>query len=120
METSSPTLEESYRRATTQGPIIEMGFTRISRAGIPKRPLPNCQSRVRLLHQRHSFSNAQMPWGGHPLVWAGLLTTSLRGLWVSGLPATVQWRTERKGGDPKTDQEGTTRTPGWHPEEKAP
>ena len=21
-----------------------------------------------------------------------------------------------KGGDPKTDQEGTTRTPGWHPE----
>ena len=25
-----------------------------------------------------------------------------------------------KGGDPKTDQEGTTRTPGWHPEEKAP
>ena len=25
----------------------------------------------------------------------------------------------RKGGDPKTDQEETTRTPGWHPEEKA-
>ena len=24
-----------------------------------------------------------------------------------------------KGGDPKTDQEGTNRTPGWHPEEKA-
>ena len=23
----------------------------------------------------------------------------------------------RKGGDPKTDHEGTTRTPGWHPEE---
>ena len=29
----------------------------------------------------------------------------------------VQWRTVRKGGDPKTDQEGTTRTPGLHPEE---
>ena len=29
----------------------------------------------------------------------------------------VQWRTERKGGDPITDQEETTRTPGWHPEE---
>ena len=29
----------------------------------------------------------------------------------------VQWRTVSKGGDPKTDQEGTTRTPGWHPEE---
>ena len=31
----------------------------------------------------------------------------------------VQWRTVRKGGDPITDQEGTTRTPGWHPEENA-
>ena len=29
----------------------------------------------------------------------------------------VQWRTVHKGGDPITDQEGTTRTPGWHPEE---
>ena len=35
------------------------------------------------------------------------------------VPATSQWRTEFKGGDPITDQEGTTRTPGWHPEEKA-
>ena len=32
---------------------------------------------------------------------------------------SAQWRTVRKGGDPRTDQEGTTRTPGWHPEEKA-
>ena len=30
---------------------------------------------------------------------------------------SVQWRTVRKGGDPKTDQQGTTRTPGWHPKE---
>ena len=29
----------------------------------------------------------------------------------------VQWWTVLKGGDPMTDQEGTTRTPGWHPEE---
>ena len=36
----SPTLGESYRRAITQGPIIERGFTRISRAGIPKRTRP--------------------------------------------------------------------------------
>ena len=42
--TSSPTLEESYRRATTQGPIIERGLTQIFRAGIPKRPLPDCQA----------------------------------------------------------------------------
>ena len=31
----------------------------------------------------------------------------------------MQWRTVRNCGDPKTDQEGTTRTPGWHPEENA-
>ena len=43
-DTCSPTLEESYRTATTQELIIERGFTRISRAGIPKRPLPNCQA----------------------------------------------------------------------------
>ena len=30
----------------------------------------------------------------------------------------VHWRTVSKGGDPRTDQEGTTRTPGWHPEEE--
>ena len=29
----------------------------------------------------------------------------------------VQWRTVQEGGDPKTDQKSTTRTPGWHPEE---
>ena len=52
-DTSSPTLEESYRRATTQGPIRERRFTHISRAGNPKRQLSNCRSRVRLLKQRH-------------------------------------------------------------------
>ena len=32
----------------------------------------------------------------------------------------VQWWTVPKGGDPRTDHaiKGTTRTPGWHPEEK--
>ena len=29
----------------------------------------------------------------------------------------VLWRTVCKGGHPKTDHVGTTRTPGWHPEE---
>ena len=61
--------------------------------------------------------------GWAPLVCAGPLTTSLRGLWVSGLlppgqwwndlgylppgkwpPATGQWWNERRGGDPRTDQ----------------
>ena len=64
METSSPTLEESYRRATTQGPIIEREFTRISRAGTPKRPLPNCQAGP-TASSTPLFQDAQMPWGGH-------------------------------------------------------
>ena len=33
-------------------------------------------------------------------------------------PATLHWRTRSRAATPKTDQEGTTRTPGWHPEEK--
>ena len=77
-----PTLEESYRRATTQKPITERGLTQISRAGIPKRPLPNCQAGP-TASSTPLFLNAQKPSGGHPK-WAGPLTTSLRGLWVSG------------------------------------
>ena len=61
----SPTLEESNGRATTQGPIIERGFTRISRAGVPKRPLPNCQAGP-TASSTPLFQDAQMPWGGHP------------------------------------------------------
>ena len=61
------------------------GFTRISRAGIPKRPLPNCQAGPTALSTPlfRVFRHAQKPWGGHPW-WTGPLTTSLRGLWVSG------------------------------------
>ena len=61
----SPTLEESYRKATTPGPIIERGLTQISRAGIPKRPLPNCQAGP-TASSTPLFQDAQMPWGGHP------------------------------------------------------
>ena len=50
---------------------------------------------------------------------AGPLATSLRGLWVSGLLPPYSGGPSQ-GGDPKTDQEGTTRTSDWHPEEKAP
>ena len=49
------------------------GLTHNSRAGIPKRLRPNC----------HSVSPRSR--GVGTLVCAGLLTTSLRGLWVSGL-----------------------------------
>ena len=48
------------------------GFTRISRAGNPKRKRPNC-------HCKTPRSRGV----GTPS-WTGPLTTSLRGLWVSG------------------------------------
>ena len=117
MIAGSPTLEESYREATIQGPITERGFTHISCTGIQKRPLPNCQAGP-TASSTPLLLDAQMPWGGHPLCGrpAGYLPPGTVGQWP---PATLQWRTVRKGGDPKTDQEGTTRTPGWHPEEKA-
>ena len=42
--------------------------------------------------------------GGHPSCDPAPLTTSLRGLWVSGNAGTGQWWNERRGGDPKTDR----------------
>ena len=71
----------------------------------------------RLLHQRHSFSTPRCRGVGTLCVDrpAGYLPPRTVGQWT---PATLQWRTVDKGGDPKTNQEGTTRTPGWHPEEK--
>ena len=71
----------------------------------------------RLLHQRHSFSRRPDAVGWAPSSCgrsAGYLPPGTVGRWP---PATLQCRTVHKGGDPKTDQEGTTRTPGWHPEE---
>ena len=63
---------ESYQRATTQGPIREREFTHISRAGNPKRKRPNCHNKT-----------PRCRGVGTPS-WTGPLTTSLRGLWVSG------------------------------------
>ena len=110
----------SARRATTQGPIRwKRGLTQNSRAGNPKRCDLNCHSRA------DCFINATplrrpVAVGWAPLVCAGPLTTSLRGLWVSGY-CPVQWWTVQKGGDPGTDhaKKGTTRTPGWQPKENA-
>ena len=42
--------------------------------------------------------------GWAPLVCAGPLTTSLRGLWVSGLLPPGNGGTSSRGGDPRTDQ----------------
>ena len=98
------TLEGSYRRATTQGPIIERGLTQISRAGNPKRPHPNCQAGPNALSTT-LFSTPRCRGVGTPS-WAGPLTTSLRGLWVSGyLPRAMADRAQgrrpenRPGGD---------------------
>ena len=44
---------------------------------------------------------AQKPWGGPPSCDPAPLTTSLRGLWVSGNAGTGQWWNVRRGGDPK-------------------
>ena len=55
----------------------------------------------RLRNQRNV---AQKPWGGPPSCDPAPLTTSLRGLWVSGNAGTGQWWNERRGGDPKTDR----------------
>ena len=52
-----------------------------------------------------------MPWGGAPLVDRPL-TASLRGLWVSGYLSRAMADRAQEGGDPKTDQEGTTSDPG--------
>ena len=52
---------------------------------------------------------------------AGPLTTSFWGLWVSGLLPPDNGGLYKKGGDPGIGHltKGTTRTPGWHPEQKA-
>ena len=50
--TSRSTLEENYRRATTQEPIMNGGFTRISRAGNPKRTRPELPTDRILSNQR--------------------------------------------------------------------
>ena len=76
----SPTLEDSYRRAT-QGPITVRGFTRISRAGNPKRPHPNCQAGP-TASSTPLLLDAQMPWGGHPQLAADYLPPETVGQWL--------------------------------------
>ena len=78
----SPTLEESYRRATTQKPIRE-GGSLVSPGLASQRDRFLTAKQGRLLYQRHSVSTPRCRGVGTPS-WAGPLTTSLRGLWVSG------------------------------------
>ena len=62
-----------------------------------------------------------MPWGGHPLCGrpADYLPSGTVGQWP---PATLQWRTEQKGGVPRTDlvtQGADSELLGWQPKENA-
>ena len=58
-----------------------------------------------------------MPWGGHPLCGRPADYLPL-GDCGSVASCHLAMADRVKGGDPKIDQEVTTRTPGWHPEEK--
>ena len=54
------TLEESYRRATTQGPILERKFTRISRLASQKDRFLTAKQNG-LLYQRHCSETPGKP-----------------------------------------------------------
>ena len=95
---------------------MRKGLTQNSRAGNPKRLLPNCQSRAVCSIDATPSSRP----GGHPRCGrpADYLPPGAVGQWP---PATKQRWIVPKGGDPRTGHltKGTTRTPDWHPEEKA-
>ena len=100
----SPTLEESFRRATTQELITE-GGSLVSPGLASQRDRFLTAEQGRLLYQRHCSKTPRSRGVGTPS-WAGPLTTSLRGLWVSGyLPRAMADREQgrrpenRLGGD---------------------
>ena len=74
-------------------------------AGSCASPTPPFRS-VELRNQRNV---AQKPWGGLPSCDPAPLTTSFRGLWVSGNAGTGQWWNVRRGGDPKKTDRATQR-----------
>ena len=59
--------------------VHKRGFTRISRAGNPKRKRPNCQSRVRLLKQRHRCETPRSRGVGRPAYY---LPSGTVGQWL--------------------------------------
>ena len=83
--------------------IIERGLTSPGLATQRDRILTAKQGR--LLHQRHSLIEAQMPWGGHPLCGrpAGYLPPGTVGQWP---PATIQWRTVQRAATRKPTRRG--------------
>ena len=87
------------------------------RAGIPKRPLPNCQAGP-TASSTPLLCDAQKPWGGHPSGQAHRLPPF--GYCGSVATCPVQWWNVHKGGDPRTDQASKgadSKLPGWQPKE---
>ena len=110
---SSPTLEESYL-SKEKGGDPRTGQTRKgtnSDPGLASRR--DCVLTA-------SASRPEAVGVGTPRV-TGPLTTSHRGLWVSGLLSPGNGGTSKRAAtrEPTKRRKGTTRTPGWHPEEKA-
>ena len=106
----SPTLEESYRRATTQEPIIEGGSLVSLGLASQRDRFPNCQAGPTAL-STPLFSDAARCRGVGTPSWAGPLTTSLRGLWVSGyLPRAMADR--EQGRRPENRPCGDDSVPG--------
>ena len=67
LDAGRSTLDESYRRATTQEPIID-GGSLVSPGLASQRDRFLTAKQGRLLHQRQPLLlDAQMPWGGHQL-----------------------------------------------------
>ena len=116
----SPTLEESNLRQKGDDPRTDQrkGVHSYLPGWHPKETASKLPSRARLLEST-PLRVAQKPWCGHPRCGrpADYLPSGTVSQWP---PATLQWRTEQKGGNPKTGHptKETTRTAGWHPEEK--
>ena len=114
-----PTLEESNLDKTEGRRPNDRSFEKGRRAGNPKRQLPHCRTTAGPTAQTTPLlRDAQKPWGGYPLYGrpTDYLPPGTVGQWP---PATGQWWTVLKGGDPKAGQakKVTTRTPGWQPKE---
>ena len=102
---ADPTLEESYRRATTQEPIIEGGSLVSPGLASQRDRFLTAKAGYDCLNNATVENRPDAVGWAHPS-WAGPLTTSLRGLWVSGyLPRAMADRAQgrrpdnRPGGD---------------------
>ena len=85
--TSSPTLEESYPKKEgrrPEGPTRREGDDSDPGLATRRDRGLSCQKQGTTAKTTPPSRDAQKPWCGRTPSWAGPLTTSLRGLWVSG------------------------------------